>query len=56
MLSINKITIQEILNIQDPENFYVKLDKIDQFGIDTKSLYINDKNQLSIASGTSFSS
>ena len=46
MLSINKITIQEILNIQDPENFYVKLDKIDQFGIDTKSLYINDKEKL----------
>ena len=43
---MQKITVQEILNINDPENFYVKLDKIDQFGIDTKSLYINDKNQL----------
>jgi hypothetical protein len=43
---MQKITVREILNINDPENFYVKLDKIDQFGIDTKSLYINDKEKL----------
>lgn len=43
---MKKITVREILNINDPENFYVKLDKIDQFGIDTKSLYINDKEKL----------
>lgn len=43
---MEKITVREILNINDPENFYVKLDKIDQFGIDTKSLYINDKEKL----------
>ena len=36
------VVLQEILNIQNPEDFYVKLDKIDQFGIDTKSPYIND--------------
>lgn len=38
--------LQEILNIQNPEDFYVKLDKIDQFGIDTKSLYINNQQKL----------
>ena len=43
---MEKITVREILNINDPENFYIKLDKIDQFGIDTKSLYINDKQKL----------
>lgn len=43
---MEKITVREILNINDPKNFYVKLDKIDQFGIDTKSLYINDKQKL----------
>ena len=43
---MEKITVKEIFNINDPENFYVKLDKIDQFGIDTKSLYINDKEKL----------
>lgn len=43
---MEKVVLQEILNIQNPEDFYVKLDKIDQFGIDTKSLYINDKPKL----------
>ena len=40
------VVLQEILNIQNPEDFYVKLNKIDQFGIDTKSLYINDQPKL----------
>lgn len=40
------VVLQEILNIQNPEDFYVKLDKIDQFGIDTKSLYINNQQKL----------
>lgn len=43
---MEKVVLQEILNIQNPEDFYVKLDKIDQFGIDTKSLYINDQPKL----------
>lgn len=43
---MEKVVLQEILNIQNPEDFYVKLDKIDQFGIDTKSLYINNQLKL----------